>query len=170
MSLFLFNGYHFFQMLRGNTVYRDAYLEIFASSVNVLFIDHGGSVLLSSKYLPFSYPLVPPADGPQWGFLIHRYRVRQNSSQPAGGLCTGHLCPWWSGKNKANVFDVYIWSRFSLVDLSQLRSVLLQNLFSGKDLDQLKLTAKTQFGQVGLWFVVFPFPSFTAVECLVGVM
>ncbi len=137
---------------------------------------------------------VHPADRPQSGFLVHGNRIPQISSQPTRRLCPGHLCPQWSGKNKTvscwkkpiraywtYTNSCFISDKTMFADICVLPSMLTpsqppvsndilacvwpQKLFAGKDLEKLKQTAKTQFGQVGLSFLFFSVLTFTS--CIV---
>lgn len=125
----------------------------------------------ASVSLPESLPFfvsVHPVNWPQWALLIHGNWIPQISSQPVRRFCSGHLCPEWCGKNKSiqpALSSTPKWKAASKVclisdtlasvDLWQLFYVWPQKLFTGKDLDELKQTAATQFGQVG--FLMSPF-------------
>lgn len=137
-----------------------------------LVVDHSQSALLSPKFnsssLSLSSLLASADPGPRWAFLIHKHWIPQKGSDSARGFSPGHLCPWRSGRNILLYLCDFAVMYF--VVLSELLC-FLQKLFSGKDLEQLKSTAKTQFGQVGLrysslefWIFEVDIPIFTYVS------
>lgn len=94
---------------------------------------------------------VPAADRHQSGFRIHRNWILQICPQPTRRLHSGHLCPQWSGETKiitcGGNASKYKEDRQTLM----FNFMCLQKHFTGKVLEELKQTARTQFGQVDLY-------------------